>query len=621
MNTTLRPTLIVLALIALVGPVPASFAHPWVNSFLPSRPLHGLGFGGMAAGVDSTGRIDTLLWPGPGGYDQLAPPNTDHSAPSGCQWGVLQGDNIAWLSEPNWKTQKAGPPTPESATLEMVSSAAELGASATQIILCAPKYNVVAVRLQLDMPKPIRAIAWFQQFTPVPSDRLLLPLPVTLPKASRGFASFFDPQRARVYQFRPAHPGSQDWEHARRLQKSQATPAEWSSFQDGAWSATAFSNENITCKFFNGAKDAPTEGAAVGEAGAIAEITSTTTVSLFRAEAFVALGRNRQEADKRLDIALQLGFDALQSETQSEYTALLAPAMPHLDDDPGSRRRMLRYLRVLFAALDTNSGTVLAAPFRQPPLSATWPELGAWTALAWHLSGYPDQARRQALFFHKPLQAKDGSPTPALPELLCADGSPALPSFVRNPASAAWIILAAVQLLRHDQNNSAPANALAYYNDLVLPAMEYLRRWSSPATGGPPPGFDPVVLRDTSSVSNELQYYLAVEGAFEIAALAKREPEPSWQAWQRELDALMRFRIVNEPDGWDLSPTLAAWAAMTLAETSPLRKASVRTPSGPVLLGNCAVPALSPDPALDAPDAFDSAVDLVAQMHAPAPQQ
>ena len=214
--------------------------------------------------------------------------------------------------------------------------------------------------------------------------------------------------------------------------------------------------------------------------------------------------------------------------------------------------------------------------------------------------------------------AQDSAKTPAaLPELLRTDATPALPSFLRNPANASWIVLAVVQLLRHSPPDLLSANAPAYYTELVLPSMRHLRRWSSPTTGGPSPGFDPLLLRDLSSVSNELLYYLAVEGALEAAATAKRTPEPVWQTWQRELDALLRFRIVNDAAGWDLSPTLAAWAAMTLAPADPLRKASVRTPSGVIPLADCAIPNQPPDPTLAIPNALDSAIDLVAQLHLP----
>jgi hypothetical protein len=224
-------------------------------------------------------------------------------------------------------------------------------------------------------------------------------------------------------------------------------------------------------------------------------------------------------------------------------------------------------------------------------------------------------------FFRPPLPAKN-APTQSpngFAELVWSDGTPALPTFVRNPANAAWVVLAAVQLLRHTPPDSAPAAAASYFADLIVPTMQSLRRWSRPTTGGPPPGFDPVLLRDASSVSNELLYYLAVEGAFEMATAAKSPPEKAWQSWQRELDALLRFRIVNEADGWELSPTLAAWAARTLAPTNPLRDAKVRMPSGTIPLGDCLPPTLPGDPASTTANAFDSVVDLVALLGNPEP--
>ena len=615
----LAPHRLTILLLALLVPTHAAFAHPWIDVFGPSRPLYTLGFGGIVAGVDSTGRVGTLLWPHSGAFNQIAPADPANATPSGCQWGIAGGGKADWLSGAAWKTEKAGPPSPESAILEFVSSCAALKATATQTLLVSPKNGLMAARIQIDASEPLGAISWFQQFAPVPFDRLPLALPVALPQASCGFASFFDSQRARLYQFRPAHPGRQDWDHARSLQESHATPAEWSSFQDGAWCATAFSTREITCQFGDGEKRPHAESAALGQVGVTVTVLPASGRSPNRAEVFIAFGRNRTEADKALDTALKQGFDALQSETQAEYAALLSPASPRLSDNADKQDRALRDLRVLFAALDSKSGTVVAAPAAQPPLCATWPELSAWTALAWHLSGFTDQAARQLQFFYAPLLAKDSrtGTTPALPELLRTDTASALPSFVHNPASTAWIVLAVVQLARLSPPDSVPANALSNYNELVLPAMQYLRRWSTPSTGGPPPGFDPLPFRDVSSVSNELLYYLGVQGSFDMATITKQPPHPDWQSWQRELEALLRFRMVNEPDGWDLSPTLSAWAAMTLSPADPLRKAAVRTPSGLVALGDCPIPTLPPATTtiLATPDTFDSALDLVALFH------
>ncbi len=550
----------------------------------------------------------------------MAPSPTGNPVPSGCQWGLPHGQEVAWIGGTSWKTVNAGPLSPESAALEVVSSAEDLKTTATQTFITSPKLNVMAVRLRLDAPEPVGTLKWFQQFSPIPPDRAPLALPFPLPSASRGFASFFDAQRARLYQFRPAHPGRQDWDRARRLQQNHATPAEWSSFSDGAWCATAFSTRELNCAFLDNDNHAQEESSALAQSGAIVTATFPPTSPSVSMEVFFAFAVNRADADRALDTALQRGFDYLQAEAQADYAVLLSKTTPHIGGDSASRGAILRDLRALFAALDPNSGTIVAAPAQDPPLTATWPELGAWTALAWQLSGYPEQAGQQLDFYRTILAANESpaNPSAVLPELLRADGSPALPSFVRNPASAAWIVLAATQLLRHSPANAAPELASHYYEALVVPTMQYLRRWSSPATGGPSPGFDPLLLRDTSSVSNELQYYLATEGAFEIAALAKAAPGPDWQAWQRQLDALLRFRIVNEPKGWLISPTLAAWAAMTLSPTNPLCRASVRTQSGVVALGECAIPSLPPDKPLTAgPDAFDSAIDLVAILHSP----
>mgnify|MGYP000885588950 CR=1 FL=1 len=615
------PPRLMLACLTMLSLTTSAVANPWVDAYGPPRPAHVLGFAGIVAGVDSTGRIDTLLWPHSGGYNQLPPPPSDSAAPSGCQWGMDLGQQMQWLSQPFWKTETSGPSSPDSATLEVVSSAVNMKAAVTQTFIVSPKRAVLAVRIQWDTDEPVRKVAWFQPFAPVPSDRLPLALPVALPRAGCGFASFFDPQRARLYQFRPAHAGRQDWDHARRLQKNRAAPAEWESFPDGAWCAAAFSARETTCEFRGGETRARAAQSAMGQAAAIVGINPASGPSPNRAEVFIAFGKNRAEADQSLDAAVQLGFDALQSETQAEYAALLSPAMPRIGDAPEARGRALRDLRVLFAALDSNSGAAVGAPAHQPPVSATWPELAAWTALAWQCSGYPDQAGRQLQFFHAPLSAAENTAkvSAVLPELLRTDGTPVLPTFVRNPASAAWIVLAVVQVLRHSPPASVAADAPLYYSDLVLPAMRELRRWSLPASGGPSPGFDPVLFRDTSSVSNELAYYLAVDGALEVAARAKRPPEPLWQTWQRELDTMLRFRIVNETAGWDLSPTLAAWAAMTLAPENPLCKATVRTSAGAVTLRDCTIPALPLDPASADPDTFESAVDLVSFLQPAAP--
>ncbi len=597
-------------------------ASPWVDAFGPSRPLYGLGFGGVVVGVDATGRVDTLLWPHAGANNQLAPPPKDSALPSGCEWGVDGGQDIHWLSQPSWRTEKSGPPTPESASLEILSTSAELKTTVTQTFITSPKNSLLAVRIALNTPTPVRAISWFQQFAPVPEDRLPLALPIALPQAACGFATFYDAQRARLYQFRPAHVGSQDWDHARRLKKECATPAEWSSFSEGAWCATAFSTPEIRCELRTGENRAMTRKSAVGPAAAVVSINPGQAPNPNRAEVFIAFAKSRDEADQSLDNAIQLGFDALQTQTQTEYAALLSPALPLLGDATDTHARALRDLRSLFTALNPDSGTVVAAPAHQPSLCAVSPELAAWTSLAWQLAGYPDRAMRQLQFFRAPLLAtEDAAKTPAtLPELLHTDGTPALPSFVRNPASAAWTVLAAVQLTRHSSPEKASADAAFYYNDLVLPVMHYLRRWSLPANGGPPPGFDPVLFRDINSVSGELEYYMAVEGALELASLAKRPPEPSWQSWQRELEALLRFRIVNDASGWDLAPTLAAWASMTLAPDNPLRKATLRTSSGIVALGESVIPALPLDNSHLAPDTLDCAVDLVALLHRPARQ-
>jgi len=368
----------------------------------------------------------------------------------------------------------------------------------------------------------------------------------------------------------------------------------------------------VTCEFRGGNGGARTAQAAIGQASAL--VSMSPEPHSRRAEAFIAVGKNRAEADRLLDLALQTGFDGLQAEVQKEYTDLLAPAMPHVGNDPASRTRALHDLKALFAALDPASGTVVGAPVHRPPVSAVWPELAAWASLAWQLSGYPEQAKRQMHFYRAPLgAAEDNSKAPAvLPGLLRTDGTAALPTFVHDPSSTSWVVLAVVQLLRHSPPTAASADALAYYEELILPAMHYLRRWAFPANGEPSPGFDPALFRDNSSVSNELECYLAVEGALEVAALAKRQPEPTWQTWQRELDTTLRFRMVNESDGWDLSPTLTAWAAMTLPPENPLRKAAVRTPSGKAILGECTLPGQLASPETAGLDTLESAVDLVA---------
>ena len=589
-------------------------ALSWSDTLVSPPSLHAVAAGMVASSLDPHGQIVNLAWPGSGGTSQTPSPLPVPAKHNAGEWGVSLGNEVVWLSDGAWTTNAALPRSPREPGLTLTFTAPSLKTAATLSIAVSPMLPVLCARLQVEGDLAPDGFIWYQKFRPFPPDSPVLPFYGVHRMDTPGFATFFDSNKGRLYQFRPTQSGRADWDHALRLLSSGGTASEWSSFPDGAWCATSLSGTGLSCEFETSHPTDKGAQAAIGPAAALLKVKSEGLPRAGTATLFVAFGPNRTQVDAALDQAMQQGFDTIHSAMQQDYTSRLAPADRLLSPSSPFRTRFEQDLHALCSAIDSATGIVLGIPFGDPGLPTTWPELAAWTSLAFHLTGLSDLSQRQLALFHDILPAAGGhTATPAiLPALVRADGKPATPSFIHNPADAAWLVLAAVQQVRHLPPEAAGPAAAAFHTQLVTPVLRHLRRWANPATGGPPPGFDPVRLRDAGGVGNELLYYLGVAGALEIAGLAKAIPDPSWQTWRRDLEALLRFRMVNEREGWQLSPYLAAWAAMSLDERDPLCEAPVRTADGMVRLSQCPIPTLSGQPSNTTPNALAAAADLIA---------
>ena len=597
-----------------------SHAHSWTDLLSPAIPTHAVNAGTVCAGVEATGRIATLAWPGAGAPGHVPVTATRSALIAGASWALARGEQTAFFTEAPVSATEALE-APEAPCLTLRLTCDSLQATATLTCAVSPTLPVLATRIRITGAGDADRLVWIQTLSPRPADSPPFPYYGTPPPAMPGFASFFDSRRGHLYQFRPAQAGTDDWDHALRLLSGNALPSEWSSFPDGTWCATAFSAQDSSCAFRTDAPDDRTEQAALGNASAVVTMDTGRVLPPGPMDSYLGFGKNRAEADAALDQAVRDGFDALCAAMKQDYATRLEPVLPVIAAAPQSRQRLERDLQAMFGAIDTRTGVLLGAPSASPALPATWPELAAWSALACHLAGLTELSQRQLSLFRAALPGSSGKEAgpPVFPALLRADGTSATPDCIHNPADTAWLVLGAVQILRHTPPDAATAAASAFQVELIAPVLRYLRRWSNPVTGGPSPGFDPARMRDTASVSNELLYYLALAGAVETANTSKTLPEPMWLSWRRDLDALLRFRLVNEKEGWALSPWLAAWAAMTMDPRDPLREAPVRTAQGTRPLSQCTIPTIAPETTMPTPNTLAAAADIVAILGAGAP--
>lgn len=520
-----------------------SFGSPvgYLLETMPDRaiPKTILSNGLLGVGLDESGSLVSLVWPGTGGIEQTGVIERDGYGIAG-HWGIDFGGGISWLDSPDWEVDHTNT-DPAGRFTVTESRHRELGVEAGQWCLTKKTKNGVWFGLEIRGASKVPRVYWQCAVVPGTGHVPGVPLAGPLFPASAGFAGFPSDDGEVLYTFRPGHVSSSDWERARRMAAQGSGESAWDVFGGGTW--VAMGSSLVRRAVFTA--DTAEQGSRVSLAKEpmLLELRPLGESKLCRAGIGISFADGREKARSSVGLLGADVWDPLE----------FANAMTEKD----------RSLRLLHQSLDSASGMVVALPCGRPPLAFSWPVLGAWAALAFSLNGAHDQAERQLEALLGAVNPEDAPDVPAgsIAPLLRTDGTPAFPAGVFNSADTAWVLLALRDVTAPWPKETRKGFAARHWAKIETMA-DFLLRWSDMATGRPIPGFDWERRRDASTFEMLLLHLLASGAAEDLAALSGRETPPEWTDWKRGLDAQVRFALANQRDETPLTTALGGWLAL-----------------------------------------------------------
>jgi len=612
-------TRISLAFFLLLLPAAAADYEPWTELFGSAAATGVVGNGGLTAGLDDAGRIVSCRWPSPSYSDQLTV--TPDRRASGAHWALRIGETTYWPAAGDWdvsQTYSGSPPVVLQTRFRHTRPEIE----AVQTLFVHPGFDVLVCRIEVVAAPAKPAVYWFQNFTPC--TRVLPEAPVAdwALDSLNDFAAFADWDRERVYQFRPERPSAADWSRVRNL--NSAGPETGSNFAPGVWIATA-SEQRVRAMHcgIDGHVTAAVpqieqgrlEGRrnAVGPCHSALELEPAATNDGYEATLYIAFGRTRSAADAQLAPARTAGYQALLDRVQQHWNAWLAPSGLAVAENPEAAR-LQRALLTMGSATDRGTGVVVRAPVTQPPLAYVAAKPAAFIAAALARAGYPEAAARQTRFLAGLLREKDvpGMPEGSLTAAAYSNGVEAAPHLVLDVAAPAWLLSAAE---RHGASRDPGAEA-AYLRGLwprLAAAADFLAGWKYGRSRRPLPSFSLPAMRDRAGDGLTFTVFMGLNAAIRIASTLDEEPPDQWTSRARELEALIKTRLVRPREPWRLDSVLAYWLKQEASWPPVLEASEVEVDGARVPLAEVKLPAEARTGAmLDRPDAFHAALTFLA---------
>ena len=498
------------------------------------------GDGYLSAGIDSQGRLVHLRWPGPWQWEHVGVQAEEaDAAPAGEGAGWLIRDGADWvpIAADGWSV-RSGYTTPDSLVIATHFESPRDGRTARQRVLLWPGEDVLVVELQLQGFPPDTRIAWYQNFAPV--TRNVTGLGGAAPPAGpeRGFAAWYDPERAVLTQFRPMAPGRSLQTRARELAGEPPTPGGWDQFGKGVYLSTLSPNTVVAAHLAEVGAPLPDgdRHAAAGRAWARVELAPEPAGGAVVFTAILGLGETSVDARTAASLAHLAGLPAVSVAAESlgaEWLrgARTAPAPAAIQRD----------ILNLLLCIDRASGAVLRAPAGNPPQAYATVFDAVWASAALDALGYTDAGGR-ALQLHLDGVRPDGGagyPPGSLPAAVYTTGDLARFDGAADPASAAWLLAAC---WRH-AISLGPEDGGSYLESawpVLARCADYLAR---------EPGVGRALAGVTSMPDVPLRlldaHYLGLECARRSVEMLGGEESGMVAERRSELYARIRFRRLN----------------------------------------------------------------------------
>ncbi len=532
-----------------------------------------IGQGALTVGVNPSGRISVCRWPSPGFHDQLRYRTISAESPlqgvsprHGLMWGLRTAGAMHWLTGPPWTSRQ------RYAGAQMVETVSALsnGVSATQTVFTIAQRDAFVCHIEVSGLSAPPDLYWFAGFAPC--TRLLPQLPLAdwrLDDAN-DFAAFRDVTSQTTYHFRPNEVRAKIWNLARECVESRALAQRWSALGDGAWMGYASPNpvRAFQCGLVNqrgGPFEQAEAGALSGASSAAGRCESAVLLqpesrdSVYAATVYVAFGASMAKVDELLQGALGASPGALAAETEQAWRDTLAPLRFPVTKDPELDALANRCAVALLTAMDASSGAIVHAPITQPPLAVELPRHALWSTWAFDAIRGREQAARHAAFLAGlvRLEGRRAAPRGSLPFAAYANGVEASPSFwvdVQAAGAFLWTLSKHVEFLSENER----AAFLGEHWNAIEAASDFLTAWLDPATRLPRPGFSPDRLRDVCDDELLVSVFVGMQNALCLATWAGAD-KPAWRERLTDVESLVRFRLLNDQNGWKDPTPLRFW--------------------------------------------------------------
>lgn len=537
-----------------------------------------LGNGGLALGVDHTGWIAVCRWPGPGAANQFRL-NPAGKSPArdprggGAGWEIRVDGVTVWPSHDPW-------------TVETKYTGS--GRAIVETTLTQPGTPIrIVERVCVDCGKSCFTSTIHIHGIDTPPECLWYAFPMPSTTAGRGpvwvapregqsgFARFLLPADGLSVCFRPQHPGSQERERVRdSIEKYRVSGQlkEWESFGKGTWIVSTAVGPAQDAWYVPNTGDPETSdrNARNGYPATEDAVASAIAVEAqpidngFSAEMITGFGEEFSEALHICREGRQTGTSVIEQESEEFWTSWITKAnLPRTANEETAdllRDDLVRMAR----SVDANTGATLTT-VRGPgsravatPIDSPRDEIR--TALAWELASFPDRADKQAAFYDNAMRRVDtpGHPAGSWPYLLDGNGTSALPDWIFDPGTSAWVL---ALFHRHAKGLPEPERApfVRQHWDCIEQATDFVTGWMDARNREPLAGFDEVHWRNGTNDTMFLEHFMGVDAGLRLATLAGNVPNEAWTRRKRELEALIRFHCVAKGGQWTSSATLPFW--------------------------------------------------------------
>jgi len=509
----------------------------------PSTVAAVSGYGGMAAGLDASGGLIALHWPGPGGPNQIRASHSESETgdPVTGTWSIeLDGTSRrAGESEASVKQQYA---LTEKGKIITTSEWPD-GVIARQISEVHSDRDVFITAIEVRGAFARPRLTWRAEFAPATRHVPELAEAGDALDATRGFAAFSDPATGRIWFFRPEGASATDWARAREFVRDGASVEAWSDFDDGVWigiGAAGASNVQVAPVGVAGEASEAVLTATAGRSTATIEPTVEERDGVYRAWVAIGIGETFAAVTGLLDVTDKLPW-SLQHES---------PRVSPGDTEAAQQLILLEYLRVLSSTHDVRTRYTVRGLGSTPPLARNWPRDGALVAWMYFEIGERDEGRLSVEAYLDLIrtQEKPRRPIGSMPESVYTSGELASPHFViddRGPARVLWVADRFARGLKDVDRRGW----VQRHWEAIEAATGFLCAWSDPRRGAPLYSADPVGLADGVTQDRLFAAYAGISAGIRLAEHAgEMVPEP-WRNRQDRLRELIEW-VIAEPGRW-----------------------------------------------------------------------